>query len=667
MQSLILVPTFVSENIDEKLIPFICKLIERNIGINYRGRFQKALDKLAMDYEQEMVEAGVLYGHKPGSREVEVDETIWLRGVGESNIDELIDMQISNLLHEQFLGEESILNEAKLHSLKTFSSRGGLRFVPLKAGKGGKSGGGQSQRQSQKSQGKTQASSQTGVTTGTSGAPAAGGQSQSQSQKSQGKTQASSQTGVTTGTSGAPAAGGQSQSQSQKSQGKTQASSQTGVTTGTSGAPAAGGQSQQSQGGGKSQSRKQRRAGGMSQEDWDEYYEMPWSQAAKKKREQREQARAKIYGSRYAKARREEEELEAEIAKFMKEEEELKNASGSDVKKQLREKWKKRQELNKKLKELKKRRPLPDPGRLVQVADQPTREKEITSSAKLRSDLEKPEVPKGVIFYDTINLEPTMFEFYFRYKSPRMIGNYLQKDSHGRPMYEIRERLFIINIKCVVFKLRNIPEIVSFMSSVVRMRGLLGLVQRSFYQIYREIAKRIVGTRGYKIRKDNLPDDPGARPYVDIIYLPDYWELDNPKFLAKKLNPSIRSWLWASLMILSKEDFNEDFNYTKFFNSYKKLASIGWGDIVVIDKVSEIFHYCSLSLLHCTKIPLAYLKQLLNVNNVIDFTELSRYSSEAKPFSFGGLSLMPGVSIKTKGKEPFGTFFKRLEKEKKNE
>ena len=597
MQSLILVPTFVSENIDEKLIPFICKLIERNIGINYRGRFQKALDKLAMDYEQEMVEAGVLYGHKPGSREVEVDETIWLRGVGESNIDELIDMQISNLLHEQFLGEESILNEAKLHSLKTFSSRGGLRFVSLRGGKGGKSGGGQSQ----------------------------------------------------------------------KSQGKTQASSQTGVTTGTSGAPAAGGQSQQSQGGGKSQSRKQRRAGGMSQEDWDEYYEMPWSQAAKKKREQREQARAKIYGSRYAKAKREKEELEAEIAKLMKEEEELKNASGSDVKQQLREKWKKRQELNKKLKELKKRRPLPDPGRLVQVADQPTREKEITSSAKLRSDLEKPEVPKGVIFYDTINLEPTMFEFYFRYKSPRMIGNYLQKDSHGRPMYEIRERLFIINIKCVVFKLRNIPEIVSFMSSVVRMRGLLGLVQRSFYQIYREIAKRIVGTRGYNIRKDNLPDDPGARPYVDIIYLPDYWELDNPKFLAKKLNPSIRSWLWASLMILSKEDFNKDFNYTEFFNSYKKLASIGWGDIVVIDKVSEIFHYCSLSLLHCTKIPLAYLKQLLNVNNVIDFTELSRYSSEAKPFSFGGLSLMPGVSIKTKGKEPFGTFFKRLEKEKKNE
>ncbi len=597
MQSLILVPTFVSENIDEKLIPFICKLIERNIGINYRGRFQKALDKLAMDYEQEMVEAGVLYGHKPGSREVEVDETIWLRGVGESNIDELIDMQISNLLHEQFLGEESILNEAKLHSLKTFSSRGGLRFVSLRGGKGGKSGGGQSQ----------------------------------------------------------------------KSQGKTQASSQTGVTTGTSGAPAAGGQSQQSQGGGKSQSRKQRRAGGMSQEDWDEYYEMPWSKTAKKKREQREQARAKIYGSRYAKAKREKEELEAEIAKLMKEEEELKNASGSDVKQQLREKWKKRQELNKKLKELKKRRPLPDPGRLVQVADQPTREKEITSSAKLRSDLEKPEVPKGVIFYDTINLEPTMFEFYFRYKSPRMIGNYLQKDSHGRPMYEIRERLFIINIKCVVFKLRNIPEIVSFMSSVVRMRGLLGLVQRSFYQIYREIAKRIVGTRGYNIRKDNLPDDPGARPYVDIIYLPDYWELDNPKFLAKKLNPSIRSWLWASLMILSKEDFNEDFNYTEFFNSYKKLASIGWGDIVVIDKVSEIFHYCSLSLLHCTKIPLAYLKQLLNVNNVIDFTELSRYSSEAKPFSFGGLSLMPGVSIKTKGKEPFGTFFKRLEKEKKNE
>ena len=597
MQSLILVPTFVSENIDEKLIPFICKLIERNIGINYRGRFQKALDKLAMDYEQEMVEAGVLYGHKPGSREVEVDETIWLRGVGESNIDELIDMQISNLLHEQFLGEESILNEAKLHSLKTFSSRGGLRFVSLRGGKGGKSGGGQSQ----------------------------------------------------------------------KSQGKTQASSQTGVTTGTSGAPAAGGQSQQSQGGGKSQSRKQRRAGGMSQEDWDEYYEMPWSQAAKKKREQREQARAKIYGSRYAKAKREKEELEAEIAKLMKEEEELKNASGSDVKQQLRKKWKKRRELNKKLKELKKRRPLPDPGRLVQVADQPTREKEITSSAKLRSDLEKPEVPKGVIFYDTINLEPTMFEFYFRYKSPRMIGNYLQKDSHGRPMYEIRERLFIINIKCVVFKLRNIPEIVSFMSSVVRMRGLLGLVQRSFYQIYREIAKRIVGTRGYNIRKDNLPDDPGARPYVDIIYLPDYWELDNPKFLAKKLNPSIRSWLWASLMILSKEDFNEDFNYTEFFNSYKKLASIGWGDIVVIDKVSEIFHYCSLSLLHCTKIPLAYLKQLLNVNNVIDFTELSRYSSEAKPFSFGGLSLMPGVSIKTKGKEPFGTFFKRLEKEKKNE
>jgi len=52
MQSLIIIPTLVSESIDEKLIPFIAKLVERNVGMNYRGHFQRAINVMSVKAQQ---------------------------------------------------------------------------------------------------------------------------------------------------------------------------------------------------------------------------------------------------------------------------------------------------------------------------------------------------------------------------------------------------------------------------------------------------------------------------------------------------------------------------------------------------------------------------------------------------------------------------------------
>ena len=86
---------------------------------------------------------------------------------------------------------------------------------------------------------------------------------------------------------------------------------------------------------------------------------------------------------------------------------------------------------------------------------------------------------------------------------------------------------------------------------------------------------------------------------------------------------------WSTLAILSTFDFKED-ELGEFLSSYRDLVSGGWGDMVVVNDAKESVHFCTTKMMACFEWPMAYIKTILNLSNVLDYSEVSRWS---KPFS----------------------------------
>lgn len=634
MHSLIIIPTLVSENIDERLIPFICKLIERNIALNYRGHFQSALEKMASIYERQTMKSLGISIH--GESSVVTRGSSKLRNKHlQKRLNEQFDDDIVDKI--LFRKTKTVLGEAGFwKSLRRFKSKGDLNFLKLKgipplnltpdeeddlkrpgfdpAKQKGKAGESKVEKIPPEE-------------------PKPGAQQQKEGQKTK-RIQVVSPGSLKNVGHSAPTTSQQPSPQSEP-------------------LPSL-----------KTTPTIKRRTGDMGPS---EITQQKWKNADVETKKQLKDKTREFDEAKKVKQKmgKEDEEKEATTGETKVEKEKV----SPTVQKQ--------------------REPRP-------VILPPGRDREIESSAKSRADIEKPEVPRGIVFYDTISLEPTIAEFYVTYRVPQHIGGVLQKDDYGNFIFETRQEIFTIGLKCVPFRFRNVDDIIALMKKLATVRGLLGMTTRFVYRNYRRLFRKIPFSRARSIyhgrpgvkqraggrgktsilNRSMFRNQPGDKPYLDIIYPPDYWELENIDFLAERLNPSIGTWSWSALLILTKEDFPDDFDFNTFFGNYSKLASAGWGDLVVVDKVSEILHYCSLALLNCIKIPLAYLKQLLNVKNVIDFTELSRFSSSsARPFSVGFMpsyksvspSSIPRVSIKKVGKVPIRTFLKNINKKNKLE
>lgn len=523
MQSLIIIPTLVSESIDEKLIPFIAKLVERNVGMNYRGHFQRAINVMSVKAQQ------VARSNKEKGNFVESKE-IFEKSVSEA-----------------FLKEGKVIfTESGLKNLRNFKSKGNVGFIKIK----------------------------------------------------------------------------------------------------------------------KNPFLKK-----VTDQEIENIKDPLEAKKIELKLKKEQDALAQK--NRQAELDLEEKKIQ-ELIKQNENKETSEKNKAADIELKDRQ-FRIKQQIEKIGEDRKRKEEEERRKKSVEIRqDYQDLELRMKQDPSKRVDIEKPEAPKGITFFDTINLEPTLLEYYVKYKVPSgMYGR------DGQQIVDERIELFTIGIKCIPFRIKKLEETVSFMTSIAFMSGILGAMQRFVYRHYRRLFRRLPFSRGRStyhgrptprigdIRTGKIKDrsilsnEPGESPVRDIMYAPDYWELENPEFLASRLSPANGTWSWGALLVVSKEDFPRDFNFDKFFNNYKKLAGVGWGDIIVLDKVSEIMHYCSLSLLNCTRIPLGYLKQLLNVSNVIDFTELSRYSSEAKPFSFGGtMSFIP----KKLTKIPFRTLLKSIGK-----
>jgi len=231
------------------------------------------------------------------------------------------------------------------------------------------------------------------------------------------------------------------------------------------------------------------------------------------------------------------------------------------------------------------------------------------------------QLPIGVTFYNNISFEPTLVEF------------------------SVNESIFTVGIKCIPYTFKDMENVLSTIL-VYGEKGIIPAIKRIIKSKWNWIQKKIipftkakniysgrpvkVGLKIWKLSPN--VNDPGIVPTDDILFSPSFYDLASPNFIKKRLGDVSSSTTWATCVVFTVDDIekaNIDIDY--FYKSYKRLANVGWGDIIVIDNNRENISYCSLSMLGCSSVPFSYLKKLIDLENVLDFTELSRFAKG--PFS----------------------------------
>jgi len=223
------------------------------------------------------------------------------------------------------------------------------------------------------------------------------------------------------------------------------------------------------------------------------------------------------------------------------------------------------------------------------------------------SGIEDVELPKGITFYSMISLEPTYLTIPIKAKKVPFLGREA-------------ERVITIGIKCVPYQMKDVNNVMSTMNYVKS----LSIMKKYFFSKWNSIKSKIPLTDPREIRK-------GAKTgsAVDILFSPNSQYLANPNKLSKMMNIR-KEAAWSTLVILSSTDFKDKELSDTIFN-YRKLTKGGWGDMLVVNESSETIYYCSSRLNACQTIPFVYLRQIMNLQNILDYNEISKWN---KPFKY---------------------------------
>jgi len=238
----------------------------------------------------------------------------------------------------------------------------------------------------------------------------------------------------------------------------------------------------------------------------------------------------------------------------------------------------------------------------------------------ITASLDQPEVVKGIEMFSTISLEPTVAIFPI---------NILKKDNT-----EVT-KTFRVGVKAVPYVITNdMDDLIAYMAKVSNHKIIYNMLTRFTIRKINRFRKRfLILTKPWRTRRGYISH--GDDPKSEVMFTLDIDDIRSPRNLMKKFKGVTNNGIWTTLLVLDRNDIeNTNADAEKIFGSYKKLASLGWGDMVVIDSEAEIVNFCSLSLLHCIKYPLSYLKKILNVKDIIDFSELNRTSKmfSMKPY-----------------------------------
>ncbi len=90
---------------------------------------------------------------------------------------------------------------------------------------------------------------------------------------------------------------------------------------------------------------------------------------------------------------------------------------------------------------------------------------------------------------------------------------------------------------------------------------------------------------------------------------------------------------WSTMIVLSNMDF-EEADMRETLSTYKELAKSGMGDMVIVNGANESAYFCTTKMGACYNLPFAYMRNIMNLDNVLEYSEVARWS---KPFSMAPL------------------------------
>ena len=228
------------------------------------------------------------------------------------------------------------------------------------------------------------------------------------------------------------------------------------------------------------------------------------------------------------------------------------------------------------------------------------------------TDVERIELPSGLTFFTTISLEPTFLQIPINIKS-------------GIIWPGSSERMLTIGVKAVPYKANKVEDVVAMMKN----HRSYGMIKRFFFRNWNSIQNKmlVMSKRwwSYKGKKSGEA--------TDIIFAPSSQQLSSSSYL-KKLMSSRRSSSWSTVVCLSTFDFKED-DLKGVLNDYRWLTQSGWADIMIVNEAKESVHFCTAKLNACYELPLSYLKQVMNLKNVLDYSEIQRWSRSYHVSSIG--------------------------------
>lgn len=255
-----------------------------------------------------------------------------------------------------------------------------------------------------------------------------------------------------------------------------------------------------------------------------------------------------------------------------------------------------------------------------------------SSATSKFSSADSIEIPAGVVLYKDISLEPTIIEI------------------------TIDERKYFIGLKSIPYQIDNDANIIINMMKDAQ-GGVINTTKRLLKRYWNSIVRHSFGRAGYIYKGRPVQGNAltqainavlggknmGDSPLDDLYFSPSVYDLTNPSRMAKIIDS--HSPVWSTILCTTTTDVEEagvDLEY--FYKIYRRATKVGWGDLLFIDREQEMVSHCSMSLLSCTKISFSSLQKLFNLENVIDFSQLSRYAKG--PFS---ANTMPIKSFMKKG------------------
>lgn len=223
--------------------------------------------------------------------------------------------------------------------------------------------------------------------------------------------------------------------------------------------------------------------------------------------------------------------------------------------------------------------------------------------------LDSVEQPTGIQFFNQISLEPTILEI---------------------PLYSgienSEQKMIRVGVKCVPYIIDDVTSIIKLLNEAKNMNWF----ERQFKNAFRKVNTKIWFTKRRAINKGDYIDPNEATE--SIMFSPTRDELTNTTSLAKKFT-SKDSSSWSTMIILSSYDLDRNEALMDIVNNYRKLTKYVFGDLVITNETKESAYFCTPRLNHCQEIPFDYLKKVLNLKDVLDYSEASRASAWSKETS----------------------------------